>query len=632
MKYAFADFVFDSEQLILYKNSEVVACRHNEAKLLALFLNEPQRVFSKDEILEQVWAGKVVSEQAVFQNISLLRTLFGEDAIKTFSKKGYQWQLPVVPYCEEAVHIEKSTPISAEIVKVPGRSKALIFVGVVFLCVVVAGFLYWRAMQTGSQLPRIALLPLLVEPNDQHNQSLNTQLVQPIWQAIKQTKIFQPVVVDDLKNYDDFFYTPQKYFTQLAQQTHSSVVIVAVVGRHKDKVFIRYTLKSEQGEWGANHEAQTVPLLLEKFNAHVALILQSKILDVGIMDSTLRNAKLKILHQQSPDDFTILSHLAYSEIQTRNTNNAILLADELAEKSQLQGDKSSAAGGHLIAAEAYIAQGLYVEAENRLQKALAVLQGEQDFRALSHVQQTYASLAFAKHDYPLFKKSLVAAMQFVQQAKEPLLEVSISNYLSVVANKFGEKVDRQTYLDRSESILDQTHQSKEHYGTIYFYAGMYAETEALAEKNYRKVLAVLPADQLWWERERAQVHLAELLISQARWDDALGLFSTEKPLQASEALMVAKIYSAQQQWDKAEVHGLNAYKMANLSGQTNAALDAALVLVNIYQQAGKTDRAQVYRQSLLRDAKNVPYWIRFNQAELDKVGLVLEEADHKSEP
>lgn len=100
MKYLFNDFMFDSEQLILYKNNEVISCRHNEAKLLALFLTDPKRIFSKDDILEQVWSGKVVSEQAVFQNISVLRALIGEGSIKTFSKKGYQWQLDVRPYVD----------------------------------------------------------------------------------------------------------------------------------------------------------------------------------------------------------------------------------------------------------------------------------------------------------------------------------------------------------------------------------------------------------------------------------------------------------------------------------------------------------------------------------------------------
>lgn len=626
MKYAFTDFVFDSEQLILYKNNEIVACRYNEAKLLALFLSEPQRVFSKDDILEQVWAGKVVSEQAVFQNISLLRALFGEDAIKTFSKKGYQWQLEVNSYLESVVVLEatqKTTRASSSF-----RKKQWIFIALVLIVLGLSGFLYWRSVQADSRLTRIAILPLLVEPNDQHNQNLNTELLQPVWQAINQTKIFNPVVVSDIKDYDDFFYTPQKYFTQLAQQNRSGIVMVAAVGTHKNNVFIRYTLKSETGGWSAIHEAKTVPLLLGKLDAHIALLLQSKILDVSFLDSTLINAKLKILHQQAPEDLIVLSRLANSENQNGNANNAILLADELATKAQLQDDKSVEAKSDVIAADAYITQGLYREADVKLQKALALLLAEQDYRALNSVQRTYASLAFAKHNYELFKKSLITAIQFAQQAQDPLLEVGDSNYLSVVANKFGEKFDRQTYLDRAESILDQTHQSKEHYGIIYFYAGMYAETEALAEKNYRKVLAVLPADQEWWERERAQVHLAELLIKQARWEDALELFPKDTPLKAPEELMISKIYSAQQQWDGAETHGLNMFKMANLSGQTSSALDAALALLNIYQHVGKTEKARIYEQFLIKNAKNVSYWIRFNKGELDNHGLHLEESDH----
>ena len=95
MRYSFNDFVFDSEQLLLFKQNEMIPCRPNEAKLLALFLAEPQTVLGKEDILDRVWAGKVVSEQAVFQSISNLRSLFGEAAIKTFPKKGYQWQLDV---------------------------------------------------------------------------------------------------------------------------------------------------------------------------------------------------------------------------------------------------------------------------------------------------------------------------------------------------------------------------------------------------------------------------------------------------------------------------------------------------------------------------------------------------------
>lgn len=627
MKYAFNDFVFNSELLTLYKHNEVVACRHNEAKLLALFLSEPQRVFSKDDILEQVWAGKVVSEQAVFQNISVLRALFGDDAIKTFSKKGYQWQLEVKPYVEPALVSTATQSAATENSRF--RKSFWVFIALALIVLSVSGFLYWRAIQADSQLARVALLPLLVERKDQDNKNLNAELVEPVWQAINKTKIFHPVVVSDLKDYDDFFNTPQKYFTQLTQQTHSGIVMVAKVGMRKGKVCINYVLKSEKGVWGAGHEADTVPLLMAKLNAHLALVLQSKILEVDFLDSALRNAKLKVLHQQAPDDLMVWAQLAYSEMQNGNVSNAILLADEMAKRAQQQGEKIREAWSYVVVADAYIAQGLYDNAEPRLQKALAIFQEEQDYSSLANIQRSYASLAFAKHDYALFRQSLVTAMEFAQQVHDPLMEVGFSNYLSVVANKFGEKLDRQTYLDHSEAILDQTHQAKEHYGSVYFYAGMYSETEALAEKNYRKVLTVLPTDQEWWERERAQVHLTELLIKQARWSEALELYPKDKPLKSPEELMISKIYSAQQQWDQAEVHGLNAFKVANLSGQTSPALDAALALLNIYHQAGGSEKAQIYQQFLRRNAKDVPYWIQFNKVELDKLGLQLEEVKHQ---
>ncbi len=622
MKYVFNDFVFDSEQLILYKNSEVVACRHNEAKLLALFLSEPQRVFSKEDILEQVWSGKVVSEQAVFQNISLLRALFGEGAIKTFSKKGYQWQLDVEPYIEPP--FESTTTQSPAPVNSRSRKSFWISIALALTVLSVGGFLYWRSIQVDPQLARIALLPLLVEQDDRDNPNLHAELVQPVWQAINRTRVFHPVVVGDIKDYDDFFYMPQKYFTPLSGQTRSDVVMVARVGMHNGKVRINYMLKSEKGMWSAGHEAETVPLLLGKVNAHIALILQSKILDVDSLDSALINAKLKILHQQAPNDFTVWSQLARSEMQNGHSNNAILLADEMAKSARLQGDKIWEGWSYVTVADAYIAQGLYENAELRLQKAVAIFQEEKDYSLLASMQYSYASWAFAKHDYPLFKQSMLTAMQFAKKAQDPLSEVSFSNFLSVIANKYGEKIDRQTYLDHAELILDQTGQSKEHYGSIYFYTGMYAETEALAEKNYRKVLAVLPAGQDWWVRERAQTHLAEILMKQSRWQEALDLFPTAEPLMASEELMVTKIYAAQQAWGQAETHGLNTFKAANLTGQISLALDTALVLVDIYQATTQPQKEQIYKQFILKEAAKVPYWIKFNQAALDKVAIAME--------
>jgi DNA-binding winged helix-turn-helix (wHTH) protein len=93
MRYSFKHFEFNSESLVLVENGQSLAILYNEAKLLALLIEQTDKVLSKHDILSQVWQGKVVSEQAVFQNISHLRSLFGNYAIKTFPKRDYQWLL-----------------------------------------------------------------------------------------------------------------------------------------------------------------------------------------------------------------------------------------------------------------------------------------------------------------------------------------------------------------------------------------------------------------------------------------------------------------------------------------------------------------------------------------------------------
>ncbi|MEO2266068.1 winged helix-turn-helix domain-containing protein [Pseudoalteromonas sp. YIC-656] len=79
--------------MLLSRGEQVIPFSEKPAQLLRLFLKEPNKIHTKSSLLEIVWADRVVTEQVVFQNISYLRAKFGDDAIKTFPKKGYQWQL-----------------------------------------------------------------------------------------------------------------------------------------------------------------------------------------------------------------------------------------------------------------------------------------------------------------------------------------------------------------------------------------------------------------------------------------------------------------------------------------------------------------------------------------------------------
>ncbi len=110
----FLDFEFDESQSVLYKAGEVIPLNSTQSNLLALFISNPQKIFSKEDILTAVWQSKVVSEQVVFQNISQLRAILGDEAIKTFPKKGYQWQLEL-----------RGIEVSSEKLKTPNHSQVV---------------------------------------------------------------------------------------------------------------------------------------------------------------------------------------------------------------------------------------------------------------------------------------------------------------------------------------------------------------------------------------------------------------------------------------------------------------------------------------------------------------------------
>jgi len=93
MIFNFGDFQFNSKTNILTKYGQVIDLNEKPARMLGLFLQEPDKIHSKSDILDYVWPNRVLTEQVIFQNISYLRAKFGDSAIKTFSRKGYQWQL-----------------------------------------------------------------------------------------------------------------------------------------------------------------------------------------------------------------------------------------------------------------------------------------------------------------------------------------------------------------------------------------------------------------------------------------------------------------------------------------------------------------------------------------------------------
>lgn len=614
MKYAINAFVFDTDQLLLAREGELVSFRLNEAKLLALLLSEPSKLFSKEEILDKVWAGKVVAEQAVFQNVRNLRAIFGEESIKTFSKKGYQWQLPITQVCTEpavsTVAAGEREGLASNAFRRPIAVSILLGT---LLMVAVLG--WWQSTMNPPPLPRLALIPLSAD------QELAQPFIDSLEDGLRNSEQFKALVFNAQTVPMDFIWAPQKYFQTITQSTQAPYVFMGRLSPQADSFRIRYLLKSSKNSWRAEHHAATAAELTKLVNTHMGLILASGLLDIDEQDTLLMGAKLKLLQTQHSQDLNLLHALIKLQTQRGDTANSIALAKELQEKAVQQQNHLFIAKGHLAEASAYIHDNLLDDAELSLAKAETGFQAVYDRESLVDVEQERIAVAFARNDYDQVKRDFQRALELSNRSADVIKSYRLYTWAAVLAHKFNQIEDRRNYLNSAEAVLDQHHQAPEFYALIHFYAGMFEQQPAAAEKRYRKVLALLPASQEWWERERAQAHLSELLITQSRWQDALDLYANQ-PLGATQELLVGNIWKAQQDWAKAEAHGVQSFKTANLNGQLRNALDAAIYLLQLDKQLERPAN-NVYRQFVLKKAADVPNWIRFNTAQLADAGLEL---------
>jgi TolB-like protein/Tfp pilus assembly protein PilF len=96
MIYRFGPFELDTAKVELRSGGEVRPVEPQVFALLALLVDNRERLVSKDEIIEKVWDGRIVSEAAVASRIKSARKVLGDDGktqqfIKTIHRHGFRF-------------------------------------------------------------------------------------------------------------------------------------------------------------------------------------------------------------------------------------------------------------------------------------------------------------------------------------------------------------------------------------------------------------------------------------------------------------------------------------------------------------------------------------------------------------
>src|SRR5690349_9293480 len=96
MPLVFGDCVLDLERRELARASATVAVAPQVFDLLVYLLEHRERVVGKDELLDAVWAGRVVSESTLASHINAARKAVGDSGqeqrvIRTVARKGFRF-------------------------------------------------------------------------------------------------------------------------------------------------------------------------------------------------------------------------------------------------------------------------------------------------------------------------------------------------------------------------------------------------------------------------------------------------------------------------------------------------------------------------------------------------------------
>jgi DNA-binding winged helix-turn-helix (wHTH) protein/predicted negative regulator of RcsB-dependent stress response len=89
MIYNFSLFSLNTDAKELTANGKPIPLTKQGYELLLLFVQNTERVFSKNEIIDEVWKGRYVTENTIDQSISKLRKVLNSVAKDTYIKTGY---------------------------------------------------------------------------------------------------------------------------------------------------------------------------------------------------------------------------------------------------------------------------------------------------------------------------------------------------------------------------------------------------------------------------------------------------------------------------------------------------------------------------------------------------------------
>jgi DNA-binding winged helix-turn-helix (wHTH) protein len=126
LKYRFDEFEIDLIQQELRRGDKFIHIEPQVFDLIVHLVRNHDRIISKDELIENIWHGRIISEAALSSRINAARRALGDNGndqslIRTLHKRGFRFVGPVHVIDSSAIDGEVRQPVREE--NIQPRSK-----------------------------------------------------------------------------------------------------------------------------------------------------------------------------------------------------------------------------------------------------------------------------------------------------------------------------------------------------------------------------------------------------------------------------------------------------------------------------------------------------------------------------
>lgn len=592
----FGEFQFDCNQQTLSKNNKLMQLSEKPCALLSLLLQQPNKIHTKAEILEYVWPDRVVTEQVIFQNISHLRAILGDDSIKTFSKKGYQWQLPVeileaggaeqFNYSVNTGTSSKQTENSEANLNSKNkvvRSKFLQLTLLVISCVFILFYLL-----APKSLPSRDQINLLKAENRTHFESVN--------HSIQVQQLF------------DSPYTSWSRSTD----NKDSWVIATREYKLENHLVLRFAIQ------GKNRGINNYIYATDRASANKQLDeLLSTLAATNYFNAATTHAALAELLTLNSHNLIIVEQVARLYFKLDNYEQTYALIEQV-----LNSDVSLLRVGliNLFGSEVAMWDRSFPQARESVDKALS------NFKRLGieHLESLALSqLAWSHLVEQNFREGMQVLNQVAHLARrnnEPLQEVQAHLNQAFMAAKLGQTELSYTQLDLAEGLLNLHELSEEHQVHLLYDKAWLTESKAEAISIYSDILAqpYSPVHENYYYA--AATKASQYYITNASWEKALNTVKSWQRL-SFQLLIKAQIAFAQNRLSEGMMLAEESHQQALLEYDKIGALDAALLALKYQENKGMDGSMSKFEQYIIKQATR--RWLSQNSAELKKAKLSI---------